>query len=241
MTSSRESRRPPDVICSAAILDDTIQDGGAGNDVNQDLGRPFRPLLRWKMAALPLPVAILDDLIPVSGIQDGDRKRKGCHFPPPPQWGSKRPPYTTNPETLNLGPYWWFFVLCDLQIWCMILKNNREPLLCYVKLCLSFQSHRWTKTWVTVRKLSIRVKISNFLFTVTLKFDGWPWKTIGHLFYAVSSSVHHFIAISVFKLGLQSGNAKFWSKSVISFFLSVWPSNLIDDLEKQQGTSSLLL
>ena len=46
-----------------------IQDGGAGNDVNQDLGRPFRsPLWRWrKMAALPLPAAILDDLIPGTG------------------------------------------------------------------------------------------------------------------------------------------------------------------------------
>ena len=46
-----------------------IQDGGAGNDVNQDLGRPFRsPLWRWrKMAALPLPAAILDDLIPRPG------------------------------------------------------------------------------------------------------------------------------------------------------------------------------
>ena len=34
------------------------------NDVIQDLGRVFRPLLRRrrKMAALPLPVAILDDL-----------------------------------------------------------------------------------------------------------------------------------------------------------------------------------
>ena len=42
-----------------------IQDGDAGNDVIQDLGRVFRPLLRRrrKMAALPLPVAILDDLI----------------------------------------------------------------------------------------------------------------------------------------------------------------------------------
>ena len=47
------------------------------------------------MAALPLPAAILDDLICGTGnevIQDGDRKRKGRHFPPPPQWGSKKPP-----------------------------------------------------------------------------------------------------------------------------------------------------
>ena len=53
------------------------------------------------MAALPLPVAILDDLISGTGnevIQDGDRKRKGRHFPPPPQWGSKNAPYTTDTE-----------------------------------------------------------------------------------------------------------------------------------------------
>ena len=40
------------------------------------------------------------------------------------------------------------------------------------------------------------------------KFDGWPWKTIGHLSFAVSSFVQHFIAISEFKLELQSGNAQ---------------------------------
>ena len=27
-------------------------------------------------------------------------------------------------------------------------------------------------------------KCDDFLSRVTLKFDGWPWKTIGHLFYA---------------------------------------------------------
>ena len=43
-----------------------IQDGDAGNDVIQNLGRVFRPPLRRrrKMAALPLPAAILDDLEP---------------------------------------------------------------------------------------------------------------------------------------------------------------------------------
>ena len=52
-------------------------------------------------------------------------------------------------------------------------------------------------------------KSAFFLSRVTFKFDGWPWKTKGHLFYVVSSSVHHFIAISEFKLKLQSGNAQF--------------------------------
>ena len=46
-----------------------------------------------------------------------------------------------------------------------------------------------------------------FLSHVTLKFDGWRWKTIGHVFYTASSFVHHFIAMSEFKLELQSENA----------------------------------
>ena len=58
------------------------------------------------------------------------------------------------------------------------------------------------------------------LSRVTLKFDGWPWKTIEHVFHAASSLVHHFIAISKFNLELQSGKAQFWSKSMIVFGVS---------------------
>ena len=90
-----------------------------------------------------------------------------------------------------------------------------------------------------VRKRPIWVKICDVLSRVTLEFDGWPWKTIGHLFFAVSSFVQHFIAIGEFKLELQSGNAQFGSNSTI--FRAMWPWNLMDDLEKQQGTSSMLL
>ena len=53
-----------------------------------------------------------------------------------------------------------------------------------------------------------------WLTLVTLKFDGWPWKTIGYLFYSTSSSVHHFTTIREFKLELPFGNAKLRSKSV---------------------------
>ena len=62
-----------------------------------------------------------------------------------------------------------------------------------------------------------------------MKFDVWPWQTIGHLFYATSSSMHHFVAIGEFKLELQSGNAQFGSKSTI--FWAVWLCNLTYDLE----------
>ena len=127
---------------------------------------------------------------------------------------------------------------CDLKIWRMALKNTREPLLCYIKLCASFQSHRWIQTGGIIRKRSIRVKIGDFLSSVTSKFDGRPWKSIGHLFNDASSFVHHFIAVSEFKLKLQSENAQFGSKSVI--YCPVWPWNLTDDLEKQLGTPSML-
>ena len=119
------------------------------------------------------------------------------------------------------------FVSRDLKIWCMTLKNNRAPLLYYVKPCVSFQSHLWIQTGVTVRKRSIRVKISDFLSRMTLKFDAWPWKTIGdflsrgtlkfdtwpwkmigHLFSVTSSFVHRFVATGEFKQELQSGNTQ---------------------------------
>ena len=96
---------------------------------------------------------------------------------------------------LKFDPNHWFFVPCDLEIWWMALENNRAPLLYYIKLCASFQIHRWIQIGITVQKRSIWVKIGNFLSRVTLKFNGWPSKTIGHLFYATSTFVHHFIPI----------------------------------------------
>ena len=135
------------------------------------------------------------------------------------------------PETLNSGQNRQFFVPCDLEIWRMILKNNRAPLLCCFKLCASFHSHQWIQAGVTVWKRPIWVKIDDFFSCVTLKFDRWPWKAIGQLFFATSSFVHHFEVIGEFKLELQSGNARFGSKSTI--FLAVCPWDLTDDLEKQ--------
>ena len=83
-------------------------------------------------------------------------------------------------------------------------KNNRAPLLYYIKLCASFQIHQWIHSGVTVQKRPIWFKINDFFSHVTLKFDVWPWKTTGHLFYVMSSFVHHFIAIGEFKQVLSS-------------------------------------
>ena len=123
-------------------------------------------------------------------------------------WGiwKLRPAYS--PETPNLGQNRWCFVPCDLEIWWMTLENNRAPLLCCFKLCATFHSHRWIQTGVAVQKRPIWVKFDDFFSRVTLQFDVWPWKTIGHLFNATSSFVHHFVAIGEFNLELQSRNAQ---------------------------------
>ena len=139
-------------------------------------------------------------------------------------------------KTLNSGQNWQFVVPCDLKIWRMTLKNNRAPLLCHFKLCASSHSHMWVQNEVTVRKRSSWVKIGDFLSRVTLQMDGWPWKTIEHIFYATSSLVHHFIANCQFKMELESGNAKSGSKSAIFVLcdLDIW----LVILKKQSGTSS---
>ena len=125
-----------------------------------------------------------------------------------------------------------FFSPCDLEIWWMTpKKNNRAHFLCYFKLFASFRSYWWIQTGVTVQKRQFGSKSTIFFSRVTFKLDGWLWKTRGHLFYDTLSFVHHFNAISKFKLKLKSGKAQFGSKSTI--FLAVWPRNFTDDPEKQ--------
>ena len=75
------------------------------------------------------------------------------------------------------------------------------------------------------------IQIINFSAHVTVKFDGWPCKTKGHLFYATSSFVYHFVPIGEFKLKLQSGNTQSGSNWMI--FRAVRPWNLTDDLAIQ--------
>ena len=133
------------------------------------------------------------------------------------------------PETLNSGQNQWFF--CPVWPWhLMTFKNNRAPLLCCIKLCASFRSHRWIQTGVTVPKHSIWVKINDFFVPCDLEI--WWMTSIGHLFYVDSSSMHHFIAISEFNLKLQSGNTQFGSKSAIIFVqcdLEIWRMTLTNN------------
>ena len=126
---------------------------------------------------------------------------------------------------LKLDSNCWCFGPNDLEVRWMALQNNRAPPRCYAKLCALFQSHPSIQTGVTVRKCTIRFKICKSLSLLTLKFDGWTWKTTGHLFYATSSYMHHSLSIGEFKTELQYGNAQFGSKSAI--ICPVWPWNLV--------------
>ena len=108
-------------------------------------------------------------------------------------------------------------VLCDLMSFVKkrsINKANLRDLIAATGLVIS--------NWI---------QIVNFSARVTMKFDGWPWKTIGHFFYTTSSFVHHFKFIGEFKLDLQSRNTQFGLKLVICY--PVWPWNLMDDLGRQ--------
>ena len=75
---------------------------------------------------------------------------------------------------------------------------------------------------------------------MTLKLGGWPWKTIEHLCFAVSSFVQHFIAIGEFQLELQSGNAQFGSNSTIlePCDIEIWRMTLKNTMALYYATSS---
>ena len=101
-----------------------------------------------------------------------------------------------------------FFSPCDLEIWWMISKSNRAPLLYYVKLCASFQFHRLIQSGVTVRTRpnSGNAQFGSKFF-VPCDLEIWQMiLKIGQRCYTTSSFVHHFKAIGEFKLELESGN-----------------------------------
>ena len=143
--------------------------------------------------------------------------------------------WSYSPETLNSGQNWQYFVLCDLEIWCMALENNRACLLYYIKLCASFQIHRWSQTWVTVRKCSIWVKICDF------SCPAWPWnwmddlkKQQGTFLYYIklcaSFQSHEWIqtGLTVRKRSIRVKICTFLSLESLKF--DRWPENTIGHL-----------
>ena len=113
---------------------------------------------------------------------------------------------------LKSGSNWRFFGPCDCKITQLTLKNNGTF---SMPLQAQFHSHPWILTGVIIWKLWNRGQNDNFLALATLKFDRWPWKTIGNLLNATSSCVHYFVVINEFKLELRSKNPQLGSKLVI--------------------------
>ena len=116
----------------------------------------------------------------------------------------------------------------------MTLKNNKAPLLYYFKLCASFRSHWWYQTGVTVRKRPIKGQNRRFFEPRDLEI----WRMIlNHsapllCFFKLCAS---FCSHCWNQTGVTVRKRPIWVK--IDDFLAVWPGNLTDDLEKQEGTS----
>ena len=71
---------------------------------------------------------------------------------------------------------------------------------------------------------------------MTLKLDGWPWKIIGHLSFVLCKLLISFHSHWWIQTWVTVRKRPIWV-NIDDFSLAVWPWNLMDDLEKQQGTS----
>ena len=76
----------------------------------------------------------------------------------------------------------------DLEIWWMTFleKNIGHAFFIMSSFVHRFKSIGEFKLELQSGNTQFRSKSVIFLSGVTLKFDGWPWKTIGHLFLATS-------------------------------------------------------
>ena len=108
------------------------------------------------------------------------------------------------PSNLKLDSNHWFFPL-KFDGW-LRKTIGTSSIQCQALCIISIPSGEF-ETGVTVRKPSIQIEIGDILSCVTLKFNGWPWKTIGHIFYTTSSFVHHFKSMGEIKVVLESVNS----------------------------------
>ena len=140
--------------------------------------------------------------------------------------------WSYSPETPNLGQIRWLFSRVNLQFDVWTWKTIGH---------LFYGTWSFVHHFVAIGDFKLEIQSGNAQFgsKSTIYIAVWPcnWrmtlKTIGHLFYATSSLVHHFVAIGEFKLESQSGNAQFGSKSTI--LLALWPCNLTYDLKNNRA------
>ena len=107
-------------------------------------------------------------------------------------------------------------VPCHFEIWRINLKNNRAPLLCYLKLCASFHSHQRILTGVTVRKRPVWVKIDVFC-------PLWPWNLTDDIEKHKSTSPKKHQAVSIISSSYVNSS---WSYSPETANLGYDPCDL---------------
>ena len=109
------------------------------------------------------------------------------------------------------------FSPCDLEIWWMTLKNHWACFLYYVKFCASFQIHWWIQTGVTVRKHSIRVKISDFFVWCDLEI--W-WMTLKNNRAPLLSNIK---LCASFYFGVTVRKRLNWVLTSVTLTFDLWP------------------
>ena len=123
----------------------------------------------------------------------------------------------------------------------MTSKNNKAPLLYYIKLCASFQIHWWTQIGVTVRKCSIRVKIGDFF--VPGGFENWRITSKNNraplLYYAklcASFQIHWWSQtwVTAWKRSIRVKIGDFLSRMTLK--IDVWPWKTIGYLSYAAST-----
>ena len=98
---------------------------------------------------------------------------------------------------------------------------------------LFYTTSRFVHHFKSIGEIKLELRSANAKFESKLatvcpvwswNFAGWPWQMIRHLFNDSLIFVHHFKATREFKIKLQSGNAKFGSKSAIFVrsYLEIW-------------------
>ena len=87
------------------------------------------------------------------------------------------------------------------------LKNNRAPFLGFIKFVHYFKAIIEFKLELQSGNAQFRSKLAFFFIPGDIEIRRMILKTIGHLFYATSNFLHHFLAICELKLELRPGNA----------------------------------
>ena len=120
----------------------------------------------------------------------------------------------------NLGQNRWFFC----PVWLRNLTDELDKRYFTSSMLLPSFVHHCVATGVTIWKRPIWVKIDDFFSRVTLKFDRWPWRTIGHLSKSnikLYASFHHHMWIHTgAKLGFDLWDLDLWPLT-LSFCMDI--------------------